>query len=96
MTARFAIRGLPQKEHLPLSLAIIIEWPPTRDDPSNVRSATVTHELQINTFGPAISRATLSAECPQKVHASPRVAFRERQTRRHQLPPAASTICWTR
>ena len=96
MTARFAIRGLPQKEHLPfVSPATIIE-PPAVCVPSNVRSAMVTHELQIKTFGPAIRRATVSAESPQKVHASPRVAFRERQTRLHQLPPAASTICCTR
>jgi hypothetical protein len=97
-TARFAIRALPQKEHLPLAsdAAIIIECSLIRADPFNVCSAAVTHELQIKTFGPAISRSTISAEWPQKLHDSPRVALRERQTRLHQLPPAASTICWTR
>jgi len=75
--------------------AIIIELPSVCV-PFNVSSAIVTHELQIKTFGPAISLATVSAELPQKVHASPRVALRERQTLFHQLPPAASTICCTR
>src|SRR6476469_75871 len=51
MTARFAIRGLPQKEHLPFvsGPATIIE-PPAVCVPSNVPSAMVTHELQIKTF----------------------------------------------
>ena len=68
----------------------------SRGSPRTRRSAAAMHVSQMYALGPAMSFATWPGGRPQNEQVMSDPTLRRCQTRDHQVPPPAWTICCTR